>query len=357
MRAAAARYRELRPHVELSLRTRPLASFNDQPIESLGREFDLVVFDHPMVPRAAEAGALLPLDVLARELDRPLVPASAMIGASQASYVWEGHTWGVAVDAACQVAVARPDLLARLGAPVPATWDEVLALASASPGSVALPLFHSDAFCALISVSVGLASARPTGPSRDWLSLDAVRLLAELARLVDPACFELNPPELLARLSDADRWAYVPLSFGYAGVGRGRLEWHDAPRVEGRSPGSILGGAGLGVTRHAGAPAEALRFALWYASAETQRDVVLPAGGQPAARAVWDDPAADASANGLFSGTRSTIDQAVVRPRAPWWPPFQAEASLQLHRLLRSGAPPARIHAALTGLHADYTNR
>lgn len=356
MRAAAQRYRELRPHVEIALQSRPLASFNDEPIERLGRETDLVVFDHPMAPRAAALGALRALDVLADDLGDGLALAEA-VGPSQASYAWDGHIWGVAVDAACQVAVARPDRLGRLGASVPATWHEVLRLAADHRGAVALPLYHSDAFCALLSLSAALS---PKGPDdrRGWLAPEAVELLCELVRLVDPACLELNPPAVLEALRTGNRWAYVPLTFGYVGAGGGDdLVWVDAPRVGGGQPGSVLGGAGLGVTRHAGSPAEALCFALWYAQPEIQHDVVLSAGGQPAARAVWDDPAADALAHGMFSGTRRTIDHAVVRPRAPWWPLFQAQASERLHELLCRHAPAPRVHAALVDLHDSYANR
>jgi multiple sugar transport system substrate-binding protein len=355
MRAAAERYGDMHPEVELSLRSRSLASFNDEPIEGLAREADLVVFDHPMVPRAGASGALLALDVLADELRESLALTEA-VGASQASYDWQGHTWGVAVDAACQVAVARPDRLWRLGARAPATWDEVLTLAAEHPGAVALPLYHSDAFCALLSLSAALA---PDGPDDQdgWLVPDAVRLLCELARLVDPACLELNPPALLHALRAGQRWAYVPLTFGYVHAGsRSELAWFDAPRVDGGPPGSVLGGAGLGVTRHASSPAQALRFALWYARAETQRDIVLTAGGQPAARAVWDDPSADARAHGMFSRTRRTIEHAVVRPRAPWWPLFQAQASARLHELLPSQAPAPRVHAALLDIHHSYAD-
>ncbi len=353
MRAAAERYRKLHPHVELALQSRPLASFNDEPLEALGRDVDLVVFDHPMVPQAAAAESLLALDLVAHELQAPLVVPET-IGASGDSYVWDGHRWGLAVDAACQVAAGRVDVLEQLGVNVPVTWDDVLALASEHPGSVALPLYASDAFCALLSISAALA---PDGLKDAWLAPGAVELLSELTRCVDATCFQLNPPALLDILRSGGHWAYVPLTFGYAGSTAPGLAWFDAPRVDGRPPGAVLGGAGLGLTGACSSPAEALRFALWYAQPETQAGIVLTAGGQPAARAVWDDAACDALAHGLFSGTRQTIDHAIVRPPAIWWPLFQAAASQRLHQLLLRQASAEQISTEMNALHDHYANR
>jgi multiple sugar transport system substrate-binding protein len=83
---------------------------------------------------------------------------------------------------------------------------------------------------------------------------------------------------------------------------------------------------------------------------ETQRDIVVPAGGQPSSRAVWVDPEADALVGGFFSGTRSTIESSYVRPRDPWWPAYQEAAGVALVEALRSGATPDAIHDDLDRL-------
>lgn len=352
LRAAAVQYRALYPSIELSLQTRPLASFNDELLDARAQDVDLVVFDHPMVPQAASAGALLALDLTAEALNVELA-LTETVGASAASYESDGHVWGIAVDAACQVAAARADQLRQLGVGIPETWEQVLALANDHPGSVALPLYPSDAFCALLSIAAAISPNREDA----WQSAEAIEVLVQLVRCVDPDCFELNPPSLLKRL-EADRsWAYVPLMFGYANMNLPGLEWCEAPRVDRRPPGAVLGGAGLGLTRDARSPTEALRFALWYGSAETQGNIVLAAGGQPAAKTVWDDADADAQAHGLFSRTRQTIEHAVVRPRTRWWAAFQAEASRRLHHLLAGGEPVARIRDELSRIHDQHEKR
>jgi multiple sugar transport system substrate-binding protein len=339
MRAAVRAYGEARPEVKIMARTRPLAAFNDQPIEDAVGGCDLVVFDHPMVPRAAEVGALLPVDG----------PAPA-VGASAQSYEWAGRGWGLAADAACQVAAARNDLLDGLDAEPPVTWDDALALARRHPDRVALPLTPSDALCALMSVSAAV-----TGPELpyDALHPQGVDVLAELVAHVDERCSTLAPPVLLDRLATTDDWAYVPLTFGYAHVAG--VRWCDAPTL-GHAPGSVLGGAGLGVVAETAARDEALRFARWYCEASTQRDVVLVHGGQPASQAVWDDPTADAVVGGFLTATRHTMDAARVRPRAPWWPRFQQCAGLTLHRMLVTRASATRIHRTLTELYERHAS-
>ena len=63
MAAAAAVWRSVRG-VEVAWDARPLSAFNDQPVEELAADYDLIVFDHPMVGAAARAGCLAPLDDL-----------------------------------------------------------------------------------------------------------------------------------------------------------------------------------------------------------------------------------------------------------------------------------------------------
>lgn len=72
-----------------------------------------------------------------------------VVGASHSSYTYAGHQWGLATDAACQVAAVRVDLLE---AGPPATWDEVLELARAQPGRVALPLAPGHAISSFLTL-------------------------------------------------------------------------------------------------------------------------------------------------------------------------------------------------------------
>jgi multiple sugar transport system substrate-binding protein len=355
LRAAVAAYGEIEPGARIELVTRPLSAFNDEPIEEATTRADLVVFDHPMVPRAVEVGALRPLDDLLQAAPDGGASYCDAVGLSAASYRWSGRTWGLAIDAACQVTAARPDLVADLGSQVPTTFDELVAFADDHPGRVAVPLYPSDAICTLLTLSV--AHARAAGEPDTWLRRDAVDALCALVARSDPRGFDRNPPALLAGLGEHDAWAVVPFTFGYANVARTTgprpVRWYDLPTVGGVRT-SILGGAGLGVSAATRAPAAAGRFALWVASPEVQRTIAVPNGGQPASRAVWDDPVADDLAGGFFRGTRRTMDAAFIRPLRPWWPDFQHRAGRALTSRLAQGDTPTRIHDELRALHDSY---
>ena len=85
----------------------------------------------------------------------------------------------------------RDDLLG--GAPAPATWDEVLALARAQPGRVAVPVAPAQAMCSFLTLCANAGHAAAEDPARlvdPEVGLRAVSVLSELYRL--------GPPEAVA---------------------------------------------------------------------------------------------------------------------------------------------------------------
>lgn len=334
MAAVASAYTAVRPDVTVHWGTRPLAMFNDQPVWEADDGYDLIFLDHPMTGAIAQRRALVPIDTV--------LPASVLqriadesMGAGHASYRWAGHQWALGVDTTSQVAAHHQTRLGALGAQVPRTWDDVLALASSAPGSVALPLYPSDAMCSLISLSANAALAAGSPP--DWLHRDGVEMLVELVRLVDASCFDLNPPRLLEQMRQDGRIAYVPYVFGYADLARPPLAFTDVPGLDGVPRGAVLGGAGLGVFPSSSAVDDAAAFAAWCMSTDVQRDVLVPAGGQPGNRLAWEAPGQDSATRHYLMATRASVEHAYVRPRDPWWPEFQREAGQQLVRMLRGG--------------------
>jgi multiple sugar transport system substrate-binding protein len=324
MLAAGVAWRA-RTGVQVAWDFRPLADFNDQPLHELASDYDLLVIDHPAVPEAVAHDALAPLDELLAPAQVERLVADA-IGPSGRSYRYEGATWALAVDAACHVSAWRPAALEH----PPTTWPEVLQLARERPRRIALPLLPADAMCALLSVAA--TSGRPLamgGP----VAVEPLALLAELAALVHPGSWTLSPPELLARL--ADDVAYVPLTFGYRGLASDDLRF--APVPDGR--GAVLGGAGVAVSAATGDPRGAAAFAAWVCDAQAQCDIVLAHGGQPAHRAAWTMTAAD----DFLNATRTTMEQAHVRPLHPAWPAFHREGGADLAAALRAGEPPETI--------------
>jgi multiple sugar transport system substrate-binding protein len=258
--------------------------------------------------------------------------------------------------------VARDDLLAHHRQRAPATWDEVAALAAALPGGVAIPLYPTDAICSLLTLCANLGGPAAGGDfffsDRD-VGEQALALLGRLTPLLHSESLAFNPPRALDRMRDSEEIVYMPLSFGYTNYSRTdaharpRLRFLDIPSA-GRGPVGSVGGAGLAVSSASCHPEEAAAFAAWATGRATQAAVVFPAGGQPASRFVWLDPALDAASGGFFSGTRATIEAAHIRPRAPWWPPFQEEAGHLVARALRERRPPGDTAAELERLYRRH---
>lgn len=320
-----------------------MEAFGDQPLEEAAGEYDLIVIDHPFCGRAARTGCLTPLDTLLDEATLSALGAGA-VGPSHDSYNHGGHQWGLATDAACQVAAVRDDLMAEA---VPSTWDEALDLARSRPGLVALPLSPPHAISSWLSIAGACGGEPFQGGAAD---AHATAILSELAQLGPREALGWEPPDALGRLTTTDEVAYIPLTYGYSTYGTSvprPCRFTNVPAAAGGPRGSVLGGAGLAVSSASAHPAEAAAFAAWASDAEAQHDVVARTGGQPGHRSVWDDPALDELAGGFYSGTRASIESAWVRPRDDWWPGLQLEAGRLLTNNLLDGDRDdltARLH-------------
>lgn len=313
--SATSEYLRARPDLEISWDARSLQSFGDQPLAELVAGYDLLVIDHPHVPEAAEEGLLAPLDDKTTGLR-----AEEFVGRSHHSYRWRGTQYALAIDAAAQVALYRPDLLSE----PPRTWAQVLDLAR--EGQVLWPAKTVDAYASLFSLCSAY-EGRDAAQGSVFCSREAFQeawhTLSTLARLVPSECRDANPIAVAEMLADSDRWSYSPLAYGYItysreGYRRRRLAHADIATVEPGPPrGSTLGGAGLAVS--AGSPhrVEATAFAAWVGSAEAQRGSYLAGGGQPGHVAAWEDQRIAKETLDFFGSTRATLEHASLRPQHP----------------------------------------
>lgn len=342
--------------VEIGWTWRSLESFGDEPLEAIAPDYDLLVIDHPFCGTAAASGCLTPIDELLPPARVEEIAADS-IGSSHSSYTFGGRQWALAVDAACQVTAVRDDLLE--GVPVQ-TWDDVVALARARPGAVALALSpaHSISSWLTLVANAGDPAARSDSLTGVETGVRAIELLAELFSLGPADAVGWEPPDVLARLTRTDELVCVPLTYGfvtYATVGlvERPCRFTNIPSAGAGPIGSILGGTGLAVSSTSQRRQEAAEFAAWASSADTQRRVIASSGGQPASRTAWSDPAIDEAAGGFFSGTRATIDSTWVRPRDAWWPEFQLAAGRLLTRALAAGAPSAATFNDLDDVYRE----
>ena len=156
----------LEPDVSVRWQRQPLEGFESRPLRTLADDFDLLVVDHPGLGEAVRDGALLPLDEVFSE---PELAGwrTASVGASYDSYVLDGRPWALPLDAAAQVAVARPDLMdAR-----PASWAQACQAARQHRTVLCLGGPHALLMFSAICVAAGSPPAgtgtpRPgTGPA------------------------------------------------------------------------------------------------------------------------------------------------------------------------------------------------
>lgn len=355
--ASLAAFRRVQPDIEISWAARPLAGFEFQPIEELAAAYDLIVLDHPHVGEIARTACLVPLDDVAADH-----PEHAFVGPSLDSYRYDGRLWALPLDAACQTAVYRPDLLARCGGTLPRSWAEMLTLgeAAARQGlrlAVALSGVHS--LMTFFSLCANLG--QPCGASADacLVNQDTARTALEaMRRLVS-----LSPPEVLdwssIAVQDAmarrDDLVFCPAVYGFATYAETdnthRLAYSDFTGL--RDPvfaGSTLGGAGLGISARCRHREAAKCYAAFLTSAETQLDFTAH-HGQPARREAWGDVAANERFHGFYRDTLTTIENAWIRPRHVGYLAFQHAAGELIEGHLRGDVSEAALLSGLPRLY------
>jgi multiple sugar transport system substrate-binding protein len=251
----------------------------------------------------------------------------------------------VPVDAACQVAVSRPDLMARLEAEVPVDWAGVLSLgrlAQREGLSLAIPLLGVHSLMSVFSLCANLE--RPfgaQGPDAEPLDrgtlAQVLNMLRDLLALCPPECLDWNSIALHDQMGFRDDLVFCPAVYGfvtYAEADRVKpLQFHDFPGPNGPQ-GSTIGGTGLGISAQCARPEAALAYARHLARPDTQRAFAAH-HGQPAHVSAWEDSAIDEQFGGSFSATRRTIEAAWIRPRHNGYLRFQAEAGTLIEAHLR----------------------
>lgn len=351
LREAARRANEGRPEPLLSWEVQPLEGFESAPIAELAARHDLLVLDHPHIGEAVAEGCLIPLDELFAP-DLLAAWARDTVGPAFASYVWGGRPWGLPLDVATQVMVRRPDLVPD----PPASWAEVEALARSLP--VALSLGGPHAILTLMSVAAGQGTAAG-GPDLlpEEAFLAAWEVLCRLWPLRAPGSEALNPIALSEAMARGEL-ALVPLVFGYvtyarAAEGRAALAFSDV--IGGR--GGVLGGTGIGVTRRCRPTPELLGHLAWLLGRAAQVELFPAFGGQPSARAAWEDEGVNAAWGGFYQGTLATAEGAYLRPRFDGYIAFQTAASARLRAALAAPEPPLATLAALRALWGEARGR
>lgn len=358
--ATAQRYEETHPAIRIRWEKRTLDEFGHKPIDQLAAEFDLIVIDHPWAGFAFERNLILDL--------KPLLPvrvfqqfAEDSIGRAFESYCYDGKVLALPIDAAAPAPSWRADLLDRAGFPIPATWDEAVTLARRK--IAVIPAFNADLFLHFLMLVKALGSD-PCVEGVQIAPREAMRtaldLLRELTEPMPRAIFDLNPIQVAECMTMTDDFAWNAFSYTYNnyardGFARARLQFGDLISLKPKAPKlrGVLGGTGIAISTHCRNVPAALDYARFIADGIIQRTLYVQAGGQPAHRSAWNDPAADATCGGFFTGTRAAQEEAFIRPRYSGYVPLQTHGGNALQEALRDGRDAETVLEKLDALYRE----
>ncbi|MCP4384530.1 MAG: extracellular solute-binding protein [Hyphomicrobiales bacterium] len=318
--ASVADYCASHPDVTISWDRRSLYEFGEGRLDEAARDYDLVIFDHPFAGELARDGLFTPLDDYLSDDMRRAFEADS-VGQSWESYQAEDRQWALPIDAAAQVAAYRPDLLEKYVPHAPRTHEDVLDLGRrlrAADRWLGLPLVPTDAMCLVLT---GAAVAGHPVRLGDGIGLDAavasevIDKLRAIAAVAHPESWSWNPIRCFEHMIHNDDVVYTPFAFGYVNYASRaetpRLAFTDIPA----SPpvGSLLGGAGIGVSAFSDHRDEAAAYALHLCGQAFQRGVYVREGGQPGSLAAWADPDVNQLTRGFFADTLATLQGSYLR--------------------------------------------
>lgn len=348
-------FRRRHPDIEISWQARSLHGFEFTPVTELARDFDLIILDHPFCGAIAQSKCLIALDDLLGGQD------ASFLGPSLASYRYDGHIWALPVDAACQVAVSRPDLMAELGEIVPRNWADMSALgrAAARRGmklAIAFKGVHSLMTFFTLCANIGDPCATDTSApfvDRDT-AREALGAMRQLAEMCPAQALDWNSIALHDAMVASDDLVYCPAVYCYATYAeaglRRPLEFHDLPGLASADPrGSTIGGTGLGISANCTEPGAALSYARFLLEPGTQA-AFASHHGQPARTEAWDSPETDARFGNCFSATRKTMEGCWIRPRYDGYLAFQARGGELVESHLRGDVDEDTLLTSLADL-------
>ena len=311
--------------INISWDKRPLQAFADRPIKKMINDYDLIVIDYPHVGEVSKYGLLEKLDKpeYSKQLAQLLRES---VGDSHSSYFIDNHQWALAIDAATQVAVYRKDLLPQ----IPVTWNEFITLCENK--RVFWPLKPIHAISSFYSIYNNLSKSKNyfyKNFCRKNLAIKTLMMMKEVIKYLPNECLTMDPIQTCEYMAENNDIYYCPYIYGFSNYSRNNfrknvLFFTNVFDLGGAGPiGTQLGGTGIAVSSKSNFKIEAIQYAFWVASSDCQRDIYYYAGGQPGNAIAWEDNNINKETNNFFSGTRSTVDGAWLRPRHNGYMNFQ----------------------------------
>lgn len=360
LRASIDEYRQQKPEIAIDWDTRPLADFSDGELEER-LDYDFIIFDHPYSGQIARQGWFYNLAEMLTGREQAGFERESL-GPCWQSYHTDAGIWGLPIDAAAQTASYRPDLMDRLGAAAPGTLDEVIKLGEIARGHglyIGFPFAPVDSISTFLTLCAN--AGIPVARDQSWFPehADTVNVLETLKRLADvahPRCAGWNPIRCYDHMSSEDDVCYVPYAFNYSNYSRpGQnkpIRFCDMPGYGSNGcKGSLLGGAGIGISKRCRFPEEALSYAKFLCSPDYQAGTYFRNGGQPASLTAWTTEENNSLCMDFFSGTLNTMQNAYLRPAFNGFIRHYREAGLRIRDYLTGNG---NINDLADWLRRDY---
>lgn len=354
--AAAQRFTELNPDVEIVWEKRSLQAFADEPINELAKRYDFLIIDHPWTGFAARTEVILPLNkFLSDEYLKDL--AVNTVGKSHESYSIKGKQWALAIDAATPVAASRPDLFEKLNLKFPETFDDLIELSKT--GMVAIPGIPQDTLMSFYMICSTLGEDVCTSDKEvisEKTGIKALQILRALGKNIKKENYDWNPIKVYEAMTLTDDYLYSPFAYGYTnysreGYARKHLKFHDMVAIDNQKLITTLGGTGLAISANTEHPEIAGKFVEYVGSEATQKGVFFDNGGQPGHRQAWLDKRANDLTNNFFKDTLPALDRAFLRPRYHGHMYFQDRAGAPIREYMMNGGDEQQLLKDLNELY------
>jgi multiple sugar transport system substrate-binding protein len=355
--ATLPEFQRRHPDIAVNWDARPLHGFEFTPVGELAQNYDLIILDHPFCGDIARTGALLPLD----ELITPALER-AFVGPSLVTYRYDNRIWALPVDAACQVAVARPDLLAKFDRPAPASWSEMQQLGEAAQRKgqkLAIGLRGVHSLMTFFTACANLGRPCATDPHQKLIDRDTAREAIDAIKALLAFCpreaLDWNSIELHDAMVARDDLVFCPAVYCYATYAEADiarpLRFSNLPGLVDSNPrGSTIGGTGLGISARVKDRDAAFAYARYLMESATQKAFAAH-HGQPARIDSWEDPAIGARFGGCYADTWATMEACWIRPRYSGYLAFQAAAGTLIEQHLRGEVAFDALFDRLSALH------
>ena len=272
-----------------------------------------------------------------------------------------GSLWALPIDAACQVAVSRPDLMRSLDARPPGNWSELVELGAQARRkdmhlAIGLAGVHSlmTFFTLMANLGSPCATTQERALRRPASGREALALMRDLLSFCPPEVLDWNSIRLHDEMVARDDLVFCPAVYCYATYAeadqRRPLRFHDLPGPTDRQ------------VRRSAAPALPYRRAARTSTRRSTTFGLLPSSpprrrspdhhGQPALRGVWLDEAINARFGGCYRDTLATMDACWIRPRYNGYLGFQEKAGELVEAHLRGTIGESALLDRLERMHS-----